>query len=116
MSVLFWLIVGHFVADFPLQTEWIAKYKNRHNASPAPPGQKQVPVWPWIMSAHAATHAGAVALATGSPLLGCAEFVAHWGIDWAKCEGHTGPNEDQILHLACKLVWFAVATAATVRP
>lgn len=108
MAELFWLLVGHFVADFPLQTEWIAKYKNRHRASPAPPGQRLEPVWPWIMSAHAATHAGFVALATGSTTLGIAEFVAHWIIDFLKCENRFGPTVDQCLHLACKLVWFAL--------
>jgi hypothetical protein len=103
---LLWLVVGHFVADFPLQTDWIAKFKNRHNASSPPPGQSQQTPWPWIMTAHAATHAAAVLAITGSPWKCAAEFVCHWLMDFAKCEGAWNLHIDQCLHLTCKLVWW----------
>lgn len=113
MTALFWLLVGHFVADFPLQTDHIAKFKNRRNRSEPPQGQRYQPVWTWVMSAHAATHAGAVALATGNVAFGCAEFILHWGIDAAKCENLTDPAVDQILHIACKVVYAALLWGRT---
>lgn len=109
MTVLFWLVVGHFVADYPLQSDFIAKGKNRHNPMGyIPAGQTPQVHWPFVLTAHAATHAGAVALATGSPLLGCCEFVAHWYIDFAKCENWTSIYSDQALHIGCKILWFAL--------
>ena len=110
MATLFWLFVGHFVADYPMQSDFIARAKNRHNPMGyIPAGQTLQVHWPWVLSAHAATHAGAVALATGNPLFGVAEFVAHFLIDVAKCENVTGIHTDQMLHLACKVVWAWLA-------
>lgn len=104
--MLFWLLVGHAVADYPLQSDWMAKAKNRHNPlAYIPAGQTPQCIWPWVLSAHAATHAGAVALATGSVHLGVAEFVAHFIIDVLKCENVTGIHTDQLLHVACKIAW-----------
>lgn len=102
LSVLFWLLVGHFVADYPLQTDFVAKHKSRRNSLAAVP-------WYYVLTGHAATHAAAVALATGLPTLGAVEFVAHWLIDWGKCEGRTGIHADQALHVACKLLWLALS-------
>ena len=100
-----WLLVGHFVADYPLQGSFIGQFKNRH-AVRAYAGQGISPV-PWwhLMIAHAAIHAGAVALVTGSWWLGGAEFVTHLVIDAVKCEGWTSINTDQALHVACKAAW-----------
>jgi hypothetical protein len=98
LATLFWLLAGHFLADYPLQTDFVAKFKARAASLTAVP-------WYYVLSGHAATHALAVALATGSPLLGACEFVAHWLIDLAKCEGKTGIHADQALHVACKLAW-----------
>lgn len=105
-SVIFWLLVAHAVADYPLQSDWMAKAKNRHQPlGYVPAGQTPQAIWPWVLSAHAATHGGAVALATGSVELGIAEFVLHWLIDAAKCENLTGIHTDQMLHIACKVLW-----------
>jgi hypothetical protein len=109
--MLFALLLGHCVADFPLQTEWIAKYKNWKNASPPPPGQKQQAVWPYVMSAHAGTHAAAVWVVTGSPLLAGLEFVAHWAIDALKCANVTDIHKDQVLHYICKSSWVLLYMA-----
>ena len=103
MSVLFWLLCGHALADFPLQSDFMARGKNRHTpAFNVPAGQTPQAIWPWVLSAHAAVHAGAVALATGSVAWGCVEFVLHWIIDWLKCENVTGIHADQALHVLCK--------------
>ena len=111
MSTLFWLLIGHAVADYPLQTDAMAKGKNRNrplDLSLVPPGQTPQVFWPWMLSAHAAVHAGAVALATGSVELGCAEFAAHWLIDFGKCDSRYGIHVDQCLHLACKVLWVVL--------
>jgi hypothetical protein len=46
-----------------------------------------------------------VALLTGVPLLGLAEWLAHMLIDWGKCRGWYQLLPDQGLHLFCKLLW-----------
>lgn len=107
MTVLFWLLVGHAVADYPLQGDFLARGKN-HTAPLA-----GVPFGICLI-AHAAIHAGAVALVTGSIALGMTEFFAHTVIDFMKCDGDFGQGEeafrvDQGLHVACKL---AIAGAA----
>jgi hypothetical protein len=89
-NAFLWLLVGHFVADYPLQGSFIGQFKNRHAARDYA-GQG---------IAHAAIHAGTVASVTGSCWLGGAEFATHWVIDAAKCEGWTGINTDQALHVA----------------
>lgn len=109
MITLFWLLVGHAVADYPLQGDFLARAKN--HAAP-------IPGVPWIhgLLPHAAMHAGAVALVTGSVVLGCAEFAAHAVIDFGKCAGWFGEgarafNIDQALHVACKVLWVLVLAA-----
>lgn len=111
-ELVFRLLCGHALADFVLQTEWIARNKNRHASplgyDPALHGAKQV-IWPYVLSAHAATHGLAVALATGSYLLGTAEALAHWLIDFGKCERWYGIHADQAAHLSLKAVWLILA-------
>lgn len=100
------LAIGHAMADFPLQGKFLAETKNRHGdisnyfEKETPPG-----VWIHALTAHSFIHAGAVWLITGSAVLGVIELVAHWIIDYAKCEGWTGFNTDQILHYVCKLIY-----------
>jgi hypothetical protein len=108
MTELFWLLVGHAVADFVLQNEVMAKGKNRNVRGTAPPGQTYMPCWPYWLTAHALVHGGAVALATGSTALGCAETVAHWVIDFYKCEGCYGVHADQGMHIGCKALWWVL--------
>ena len=104
---LFWLIVGHAVADYPLQGDFLARGKNHRQPLPG------VPWWQCLVW-HAAMHAGAVALATGSVALGCAEFVVHCAIDYGKCDGRYGFNADQALHVACKFAWCGLLLAGFV--
>lgn len=109
-TMFFWLLVGHALADYPLQGDFLATGKNRHftfNAA-AP--------WWLLLTMHALIHAGAVALVTQSPSLGVGEFIAHACIDGAKCDevfGEFGKRAftiDQALHIVCKLVWILLAT------
>jgi len=102
-GALAWMLIGHAVADYPLQGDWIAKAKN-HTLSLVP-GEV---IWPGVLACHAAIHAGAVMLATGSWLLASFEFVAHAVIDYTKCAGRLTYNQDQALHVLCKLAWFGL--------
>ncbi len=100
LELLFWLTAAHFAADFPLQSDFIAR--NKHPSA--------TPVWGWVLSAHAAVHAAFVGLIL-SPILGLAEFAAHALTDHAKGQGWLGREPgafhiDQLLHLAAKVVWL----------
>lgn len=104
---LAWMLIGHALADYPLQGDWLSKAKN-HKLGLVP-GET---IWPLALLSHAAIHAGAVKLATGSWWLAALEFWTHAWIDWGKCEGMFGYNADQTMHLLCKLVWFALLVGA----
>ncbi|UGY23750.1 DUF3307 domain-containing protein [Bradyrhizobium septentrionale] len=101
LGPLFWMLICHAVADYPLQGDWLSKAKN-HTLSLV---SGEV-IWPGAMLSHAAIHAGAVKLATGSWLLAGAELVAHAVIDFTKCSGRIGYSADQGLHVTCKAIWF----------
>ncbi len=107
-TMLWWLVVGHAVGDFWAQSDALAKMKNRHrdSAAFAPPGQRPQIIWPYALTAHAIMHGAAVTLATGSVWLGLAETVAHWVIDFSKCEGWIDIHSDQAMHVACKMIWW----------
>lgn len=107
-GVLFWLMVGHSAADYPLQSEWMVHAKNRHNIQPSNSSKRPDLIWLHVLSAHAAVHAGLVALITQNLWLGLAEFVLHWFIDFGKSEHWYGFHTDQFLHISCKLVWALV--------
>jgi hypothetical protein len=100
--MLFFLIVGHALADYPLQGDFLAQAKNRNT----PVGKI---FWPHALGAHAMIHAGFVTLITGSVLLGIAEAVVHAVTDWLKCENKISLNTDQAVHIACKVIWAALA-------
>lgn len=116
-ALVFWFLVGHAVADFWAQSDSVAKMKNRHRdpAQFAPPGQKPQAMWAYALTAHALMHGAAVVLVTGSLALGVVETVAHWMIDFGKCENWYGIHVDQSLHLACKAIYVIVIVAGMVR-
>ncbi|MCD1619150.1 DUF3307 domain-containing protein [Salipiger manganoxidans] len=95
------LIAAHFLADYPLQGDFLAKGKNRLAPIPG------IPFWR-PLTAHAAIHGGFVGIITGSLWLGLAETVMHWRIDDAKCRGWISYNQDQALHVVCKVAWVAL--------
>lgn len=98
------MLMGHALADFPLQGQFLAEMKNRHAKKPA-----RNPLWVHCMTAHALIHAAFVWAITGSMTLGLAEFFAHWLIDFAKCEGWIDFDQDQALHWFCKFVYAPLA-------
>lgn len=100
-EIFFCLIVGHMIADYPLQGDFLARGKNRQNPIPGVP-------WQHPLAAHCFIHAGFVFLFTGSLLISLAELVAHALIDDAKCAGKISYDTDQALHIACKALWVAI--------
>jgi hypothetical protein len=98
------LITGHFVADYPLQGDFLSKAKNRTAPIPGVP-------WWQALGAHAVIHGGFVALITGIWWLFIAEAAIHAITDDLKCRGKISFNTDQVIHLICKLVWLALALA-----
>ena len=101
-QLLILLILGHFLADFPLQGDRMAVEKC--------PGNDVVLDWRWWLSAHAATHGFVVALLTGVPVLGLAETFFHAAIDYGKCRFRYTLIVDQLMHWGCKLVWVLLLT------
>ena len=97
LETILMLFMGHFTGDFILQNDRIAIEK-------CPGNDKTLP-WFWWMIAHSACHGLMTATITGSPLLGTAEWIAHFFIDYLKCKNKFNLLTDQILHLICKLTW-----------
>ena len=67
-----------------------------------------MPGVPWYqaMIAHCAIHGAAVALLTSCWWLFFFEFTIHFVTDDTKCEGRINYNQDQAIHLICKVVWW----------
>lgn len=115
----FLLLAGHALADFALQSPWMAQAKNRNRkVDPAtiPPGQTPQTIWPYVLTAHALIHGLTVALILGHVVgiyCGIGETVAHWVIDFGKCENKYGIHMDQALHVFCKVAWLVVFVVVT---
>ena len=97
LGTILMLFMGHFTGDFVLQNDRIAVEKC--------PGSDATLPWFWWMIAHSACHGLITATITGSPLIGTAEWIAHFTIDYFKCKGKFNLLTDQILHLGCKIAW-----------
>lgn len=95
------LIFAHCLADYPLQGDFLASAKNH---------KKPISGVPWYqaLGAHAAIQAGFVWLITGSLTCATVELIAHAVIDYLKCDGRTTYNQDQAMHIFCK-VFYAMA-------
>ena len=105
IELIFKMLIGHAIADFAFQSSEMGAGKNRHRRIEPPPGQIYTPCWPYFLTAHALIHGGAVWVATGSMTFGMVETIAHWSIDFVKCENWTTPHQDQALHFICKIIW-----------
>ena len=104
IEMLILLIGAHLISDYVLQTDSIATGKNKH-IDPAKFGVD----WRYWMGSHVATHGMAVYLITGNVWLGVFEAATHWIIDCAKCDGQITLNQDQCLHVVCKLMICLIA-------
>ena len=114
--IFFALAIGHMLADYPLQGEFLALRKNHKSPPDAGIGGGPSPKFLWFhcLTAHSMIHGGVVWLITGIPILGIAETIAHWIIDYAKSEGWTGFNFDQLLHLICKAAFATLIVMGIV--
>ena len=110
LLLLFLLLFAHCLADYPLQGDFLAQAKDRRSAAGAV-------IWPWALGSHALIHGGFtfLVLAVFAPVsatvclaLAAAETIAHALIDFGKCEGWFSYHVDQVLHIACKVVWVLV--------
>jgi hypothetical protein len=102
------LSMGHFVGDFGLQSDRMAREKC--------PGQGVTLGWGWWLTSHAGIHGFIVAMVTQIPLLGVAEWVVHMITDIGKCRRLWGLGFDQGLHLLIKLIWAFVAVQVSAGP
>lgn len=116
LTVFFALLIGHVLADYPLQGKFLSIAKNRHADASELFGDGVPPRGLWIhaLTAHSLVHAGAVWLITGSLVLAVCELVLHWGIDFAKCEKWTNFTTDQALHVFCKAAFAVVVGFALI--
>lgn len=98
------MVIGHVLADYPLQGKFLSIAKNRHADASCLFGGELPPrgLWLHALTAHSLVHAGMVWLITGSLTLGLVELVLHWVIDFAKCEKWINFTVDQFLHVVCK--------------
>ena len=103
ITVFIWLVAGHAFGDFVLQGDTMAEGKNRHRN----PSLHGVNWWYWLGS-HAIVHGAVTGFITGSTVLGLAEAIAHFVIDYGKCEDWYDIHLDQVLHVACKFLWTAL--------
>lgn len=109
LQVFFALAIGHALADFPLQGEYLATSKNRRLLERLNDPARPPEIWFSCMAAHCLIHSGFVWMITGSFIFAIAEFVLHWSLDAAKCRGWTSYNMDQAGHLVCKAGYVALA-------
>lgn len=98
-KILFTLISVHFLCDYPLQGDFIGKFKNRNI-----PRDFGIPWW-HLMTAHSFIHGLGVFVVTFNVGLGALETVIHFIIDVLKCEGYTDIHVDQALHIICKIIY-----------
>ena len=98
------LLCTHFLLDFAIQGDFVAKYKARIV------DDSNNVMWKWVLTAHAASHTLPVLLLTQSVLLGLVMFISHFVIDFLKCEQKINFNQDQTLHISV----IAVITASSI--
>jgi len=99
--MLLYLIAAHAICDFPLQGRNLSRPKNRLEPDF---------VWWLAMFYHAVIHGAAVGLITGSLGLGLAEIAMHAATDFSKGRRWIGFYTDQAIHVACKVLWWILAT------
>lgn len=100
------LLALHFLFDFPLQGDFLARGKNHRAPLPGVP-------WWVCLGAHAFLQGAGVALILPVPFA-LAEMAAHFAIDWCKSEGLLGSGEtafirDQGAHIWLRWLYAGIA-------
>ena len=101
MEILFVLLLVHYLCDFALQNDFVAKFKAMKIDG------EYNPIWYHCLTAHCAIHSLGVYLVTNSIWLSIVMFVTHFVIDQTKCLGKLTFNQDQGLHF---IVLVIIAT------
>jgi len=105
-EALFLMVFLHCLGDFALQSESMAKGKNRHNKCTfVPEGQKFKKCWPYWLLSHAFIQGGLIYIFTGNLIISLTEVLLHFVIDFIKCENITNPHHDQVFHLFCRITY-----------
>ena len=94
LTLWFLLVCAHFVCDYPLQGDFVAKFKFLHIDG------KYNPIWYHCLTAHCFIHALGVYLITWSVKLAVFMLITHFVIDLLKCLNKINFNQDQALHLS----------------
>lgn len=101
-TIFLLLLVGHWLADYPLQGDFLAKAK------------QDGPLRVYHLIAHSGIHAGFVMIITGSWILSLTEWVTHTIIDELKVRGKTSFAVDQALHIFCKIIYVAILVIGVI--
>ena len=101
LYILFLLLAGHALGDYPLQGQYMSDAKNRHT-------EHGKDVWWMVLTSHSLIQGAIVALITSSIILGILETICHWIIDFMKCDNKIDYKTDQFLHVICKFLWFYI--------
>ena len=111
-TLFFALLIGHALADYPLQGDFLARHKERNYHDP----DRQLPEGLWVhcLVAHSLVHAGFVWCITGRVFFGFAELVVHILLDLVKGEKRTSFHTDQLLHVASKVLYIVALQQAWV--
>ncbi len=107
-NVFLMLAMAHFLGDFGLQSDRMAREKC--------PGCGVTLGWGWWLTSHAAIHGFLVAAVTQMPMLGVAEWIVHVLIDVGKCRRLWSLPFDQALHIITKVVWAVWAVEKASGP
>jgi hypothetical protein len=102
IELFFQFLVVHAILDFVLQPSVMASAKcrrSKHHKN----GNRDFPAWYYWLGTHSLAHGGGVYLVSGSLWLGLLEAFLHGLIDYLKCEDVTSMDQDQALHVACKI-------------
>lgn len=118
LLLTFALVIGHALADYPLQGAFLASTKNRNSDSSIFFGGSDVPKGAWVhaLTAHSLIQAGVVWVITGSGVFAIAEFILHWITDFVRCENWIGFTTDQVVHVACKILFVVILFAGVHIP
>lgn len=108
-EALFLMMFLHCLGDFALQSDAMAKGKNRHRKPDyIPKGQKYKKTWPYWLLSHAFIQGGLIYIFTGNLMISLNEFLLHFVIDFIKCENITNPHHDQALHFFCRITYSII--------